>query len=293
VTVAAGPTVTALVPTYNGEAFVVETLSSLAAQDYGHLRVLVSDDCSTDATLGLSREVGADDARFEVTVQPRRLGWSANSNSLIAGAETDLVFFAFHDDRFEPSYVSRCVDALRADPGAVLAFADTLCHGRDGTDRLFDHDVGASGDRVERARPYVVQSGDGRYMPIRGVVGTERLRRAGGLRHSALVGERQADGRLLFQVALLGRFTRVPEVLCHKWIVATSLAASWDYGAVTQAARVLSYVPEIRAAELSPSERRALLGAVPVGLARVAYDRARGVGRAARRLIGEPEATRG
>jgi hypothetical protein len=30
-----------------------------------------------------------------------------------------------------------------------------------------------------------------------------------------------------------------------------------------------------------------------VGLAGVAYDRARGVGRAARRLIGEPEAMRG
>ena len=49
------PLVTALVPTYNGAAFITRTLDSLAAQTWPHIEILIGDDRSTDDTLEVVR----------------------------------------------------------------------------------------------------------------------------------------------------------------------------------------------------------------------------------------------
>ena len=57
---ATAPLVTALVPTYNGAAFIGRTLDSLAAQTWPNLEILIGDDCSTDETLEVVTAFAAD-----------------------------------------------------------------------------------------------------------------------------------------------------------------------------------------------------------------------------------------
>ena len=44
------PTVSVVIPSYNCERFIAETLESVVGQSYGDLEVIVVDDGSTDGT---------------------------------------------------------------------------------------------------------------------------------------------------------------------------------------------------------------------------------------------------
>ena len=44
------PTVSVIVPVFNGERYVAEALDSIAAQTYRDCEIIVVDDCSTDRT---------------------------------------------------------------------------------------------------------------------------------------------------------------------------------------------------------------------------------------------------
>jgi glycosyltransferase involved in cell wall biosynthesis len=251
-----------MVPTFNGAAFVTETLASLAAQDYPALRVVVSDDASTDATADICAAFVSRDERFSMLRQPARLGWIGNSNALITRADGEYAFFAQHDDLFEPAYVSRTVAALAAQPGAVLAYSDTMSFAPDGrcTIQTAERTV-RPGSRLQRGLRYVIGNDPDRWVPMRGLVRTEDLRRIGGLR--AWRGrEHEADGRFLFRLHLLGPFARVADVLCHKRLHPGSLHRSWPRSRSRVMAQRAAYVREVLDADLRLFERVTLLAAV-------------------------------
>ena len=265
--------VTALVPTHNGSRYIADTLGSLAAQDHPALSIVVSDDASTDDTREVCDAFGADD-RFRVIHQSRRLGWVGNSNALLARADGDFFFFAPHDDLFAPTYVSRLVEALDARPDAVLAFADTIAMGESISFAPLEV---REGSRLRRALRFVPDVGFERALAFRGLVRTDALARAGLLRRS-VVGEFDADGRWLFQLALVGPFVRVAEPLCTKRIHGESLARSWRYRRRTWAFDSLTYVTEAHRAGLSPLEVGVVAAAaVTQGLAHLLPIRARPV----------------
>ena len=92
------PKVTALVPCYNAAAFLDRTLYCLSSQTWPDLEILIGDDCSTDATLDVVRAFAASHPNVRVITREKNLGWLRNSNDLMAKAEGELMFFAFHDD---------------------------------------------------------------------------------------------------------------------------------------------------------------------------------------------------
>jgi glycosyltransferase involved in cell wall biosynthesis len=247
------PAVTALMPTYNAAAFVERTLRSLLAQDHGDLLVLISDDASSDATVDICREVAAGDSRVSVTVQPRNLGWIANYRWLQARASTPLVFHAPHDDVFAPGYVRRCVQALDEVPASVLAYSATNWHKLDGSLVVFDQHVAASPAVMQRVRPYLRNRGVDRWGPFRGVIRSDVLRRVGGLRRGL---SPEADGRMLFRLAVEGPFAFVPEVLVDKYQHDGSTASTFR-SAVDRS--ILGLAPEVIATGLPVAQRTEML----------------------------------
>lgn len=204
------PKVVACMPAWRAASFLRPVLESLAAQTYENLDVLISVDLCDDGTAELCEGFAAAQANFEVVRQSTRLGWIENSNALINRAEGDYLFFAFHDDPLEPTYVSRLVEALGSNPNAVLAFSD-MTSGL-GIERYCE--LEGITDRFERATK-LLMSTEPWWCAHRGLFRAEAAKRIGGLRRH-LGGEYGADWPWLVSLALQGEFVRVPEPLVFK-----------------------------------------------------------------------------
>jgi glycosyltransferase involved in cell wall biosynthesis len=221
--------VSALVPTYNGAAFIQRTLDSLAVQTWPHLEIVVGDDCSTDDTLAIVRTFADEHDNVTVVERTSNLGWLRNTNDLMGRARGELMFFAFHDDVVDPTYVEKLVSALEDHPDAVLAYSDLELFETNGTSgvRSFDGLAGRS-STLERGFA-MAHRPDNWWVPNRGVFRTSAYGQVGGI-HPNDAGEFTADWTWLLHLALLGPFVRVPEVLCHKYFKPASISQNWTVG---------------------------------------------------------------
>jgi glycosyltransferase involved in cell wall biosynthesis len=111
------PLVSVVIPAYNAERFLAETLRSVLAQDYDPIEVIVVDDGSTDATAQIARSHGV-----RCLTQPNR-GQAAARNAGTAAAHGEFIALVDADDTWTPDKTSRQVAHLLAHPelGFVLA----------------------------------------------------------------------------------------------------------------------------------------------------------------------------
>jgi len=125
------PCVSICVPTWNGAGYLAEALRSALAQTEPDFELLVVDDASSDETLRVVATFA--DARIRIHRNERRLGLPGNWNRCLAEARGEFVKFLFQDDLLEPAAVGKLLGALRAVPGASLAFGRrTIRHEGDG-----------------------------------------------------------------------------------------------------------------------------------------------------------------
>ena len=68
------PLVSVVVPVYNGEQFLAESLESVLAQTHTNLEVIVLDDASTDASATIGEEYAQRDGRVSFQQQPANDG---------------------------------------------------------------------------------------------------------------------------------------------------------------------------------------------------------------------------
>ena len=113
-------TISVALATYNGERFLAEQLRSLAAQTVLPDELVVYDDGSTDATLGIVADF-ARTSPFPVRVESdaQRRGSSDAFFAAARACEGDLVALCDQDDVFLPEKLERCRAAL--DRSDVLA----------------------------------------------------------------------------------------------------------------------------------------------------------------------------
>ena len=107
------PSVSVIIPGYNSETTIRETLQSLKEQDYqGFLEVIVVDDGSTDSTPEIAREL-AD----KVIVQENK-GPGVARNCGARESTGELIVFTDSDCVLTPQFIAEIVKPLR-DPGVV------------------------------------------------------------------------------------------------------------------------------------------------------------------------------
>ncbi len=118
------PTISVIIPVYNGERFLAEAIQSVLDQTLPPDEIIVVDDGSIDASAAIALSFGPP---VRVLSQPN-LGPAAARNLGVAHATGDLLAFLDADDLWTPDKLARQAQVLRADPGceAVLGRAENF-----------------------------------------------------------------------------------------------------------------------------------------------------------------------
>ena len=104
------PLVSVIVLAYNSEPFVIETLESIKEQDYPHIELIVTDDCSKDDTYNTCQKwIKANSTKFCNTIlthTPINSGVSANCNHGLSFANGKYIKFIAGDDLLLPKCIT-------------------------------------------------------------------------------------------------------------------------------------------------------------------------------------------
>ncbi len=92
------PLVSIIVPVFNGERYLRESLDSILAQTYSRTEVFVMDDASTDGTRGLAAAYGE---RVKYHRQEANRGIYGNANDGIAMARGEYIAIYHADDIYD------------------------------------------------------------------------------------------------------------------------------------------------------------------------------------------------
>jgi glycosyltransferase involved in cell wall biosynthesis len=116
------PLVSVVIPAYNGEATIDETLRSVRAQTHRRLEIIIVDDGSRDGTVETVLAHAAIDPRVSVMRQPNA-GVAAARNTGWRSAAAELIAFVDADDLWAPTKIARQLEAIDAGGGrAGLAY---------------------------------------------------------------------------------------------------------------------------------------------------------------------------
>ena len=96
------PLISCVVPVYNGEEYLAETVESILAQTYSPLEIIVVDDGSTDGTAAVAHGFGG---QVRYVYQPN-LRQAAARNRGIDEAAGELIAFLDADDMWLPEKLS-------------------------------------------------------------------------------------------------------------------------------------------------------------------------------------------
>jgi chlorobactene glucosyltransferase len=124
------PTVTAILPAKDEEHYISDCLSTVRAQTYPRLEILVVDDRSADRTGEIARRHAAEDRRVRVmTIEELPPGWTGKTHALhraVAEASGDWLWFLDADTLHAPDSLSILIEYARSERAAMVSLLPEL-----------------------------------------------------------------------------------------------------------------------------------------------------------------------
>jgi glycosyltransferase involved in cell wall biosynthesis len=201
-------------PAYNRPDTLAQTLESLLGQTYRDLAVLIVDDAPTPAIRAIVDTYAALDSRLTYEANPVRLGMIDNWHRAFVRARQlypDSEYFAWASDHdvWHPRWLEVLVHVLDDNPQVVLAYPSSV--------RIYAHErrlsavfqTADSSSRARRLRAAAIRLTAGNA--VYGLVRAAALAQAGVFRRVMM-----PDRQVLIQLALLGEFRQVPDILWYR-----------------------------------------------------------------------------
>ncbi len=118
------PLISVIIPVYNGEKTILETIESVLNQTFTDFELIVINDGSQDATWEIANRIK--DARLKVFSYPNA-GQAASRNRGFYQACGEYISFIDADDLWTPDKLEAQMKALQTNPQAAVAYSWTKC----------------------------------------------------------------------------------------------------------------------------------------------------------------------
>ncbi len=115
--------VSVIIPVYNAERFIARCITSVLDQSYADIEVIIVDDCSTDSTLSVLRDMleERNDSRVSLICHEHNQGSAAARTTGINAAHGDYMVHVDCDDWVDPDFVGKMAEkALECDADVVV-----------------------------------------------------------------------------------------------------------------------------------------------------------------------------
>lgn len=119
--------ITVLLPVYNAEQFIAESVTSILQQTYRYFTLLIIDDGSTDRTGTILEELAAQDLRIELYRRENR-GLVATLNEGLALCRTELIVRMDADDIAMPERLAIQKAYMDAHPEIAVCGSSIIIH---------------------------------------------------------------------------------------------------------------------------------------------------------------------
>lgn len=125
--------VSVIMPTYNAERFITDSIKSVIKQSYQSWELIVVDDCSTDGTARIVESFS--DVRIHYFRCDKNLGVAQARNFGIGRANGEWIAFLDSDDIWEPTKLEKQISLIENNNSAKLVFTASAFINENG-DRL-------------------------------------------------------------------------------------------------------------------------------------------------------------
>ncbi len=115
------PLVSVIIPAFNAQSLIADTLDSILAQTYRNLEIIVVDDGSTDNTAAIVRGYRE---RVRYYYQENSGGCAVPRNTGIKYSSGDFLCFMDADDLMAPDRVTRQIEFMKRYPEVGVVFCD-------------------------------------------------------------------------------------------------------------------------------------------------------------------------
>lgn len=112
-----------VLPVYNGEKYLRESIESVITQTYENWELLILDDCSTDKSSDIAKEYEAKDKRIHYHKNDKNLRLPRNLNRGFSLSKGAYLTWTSDDNRFKPKALEEMYQALKSNTGAQFVFA--------------------------------------------------------------------------------------------------------------------------------------------------------------------------
>ena len=115
--------VSVIIPAYNIEKYVAETIESVLNQTYKNWEIVITDDCSTDRTIDVIEKYASRDARIHLWKLDKNSGAAAARNNSIKQARGRYIAFLDGDDWWYPTKLEKQIQFMEEN-GYEFTFTD-------------------------------------------------------------------------------------------------------------------------------------------------------------------------
>lgn len=189
---------------HNEGTFIRQSLESLQAQDYPHLEIVISDNCSTDDTAEICQELSKQDERIRFERQASNIGAAENSIRVLQRSRGKYFMWASGHDLWSRQAVSLCVKALEDRPAATVAYGPSDWIDDDGN--LLARESGNYDSRGMEMMGRLFMTFWGNLHPVLGLIRTDDLKSIPKIHACA-----GSDQIVMAELALRGEILYVPE----------------------------------------------------------------------------------